>query len=86
MKKNILIGCLLHELLAFNHPISAQDISKPPEREDREWGIFGLHSVGNTEKEYAEAFPAFFYTIKKNRPNAVLIWATTSLTKINKQN
>ena len=38
----------------------------------------GLHGVGYTEKEYAEAFPAFFYTIKKNAPNAVLIWASTT--------
>lgn len=38
----------------------------------------GLHGWGYTEADYARYFPALMATIRKNAPNAKLIWATTT--------
>lgn len=38
----------------------------------------GMHGWDYSEKEYGDAFPDFFETIKKYAPYATLIWATTT--------
>jgi rhamnogalacturonyl hydrolase YesR/lysophospholipase L1-like esterase len=38
----------------------------------------GLHGWNYTDKEYSNAFPQFYSTIKKFAPNASLIWANTT--------
>ena len=38
----------------------------------------GLHGWDYTDKEYSDAFPEFYKTIKKFAPNAKLIWANST--------
>ena len=42
----------------------------------------GMHGWQHSEKEYEQAFPEYFKTIKKYAPNARLIWANTTPLKV----
>ena len=42
----------------------------------------GMHGWQHSEKEYAEAFPAFFAAIRTHAPTAKLIWASTTPLKV----
>ena len=45
----------------------------------------GMHGWQHSEKEYADAFPAFLKTIHKLAPGAKLIWANTTPLRVSPQ-
>ncbi len=42
----------------------------------------GMHGWGYTEEEYAKAVPELLATIRKNAPNAKLVWASTTPVRV----
>ncbi|MBA4192620.1 MAG: hypothetical protein C0467_32025 [Planctomycetaceae bacterium] len=42
----------------------------------------GMHGWGYTEEEYAKAIPELLATLRKNAPNAKLVWASTTPVRV----